>query len=237
VDLDLIDAELGGPMVVRLGIELLTLPPAADLPWKAVVAVITNPAAFLMAVWPRGVDIPHWKVGPLQQAWIRHNGLPDEHQARRLVYMMQKYYNGIEYDLRDRLGLSVGDLWRERRWRELLTYIDHLPSNTHMNRLLTSDEEHMEAILRGQKKGTPGSGRPSMSDWGQLETMMATLIDAVNRNTAMQQAIANPKGAKPRIEPYPRPYSAADKIRNKIQKQEHESMVNLLLRDRPASAV
>jgi hypothetical protein len=229
VDLDLIDAERHGPMRVIERGEIVVLPDAADLPWKTVAGSIDNPHFFYAHVWPAGAALTAWKLEAVQHAWVRHNGLPEIGQVRRLVYMLQRYYDGIEYDLHNHLGLSAGQLWRDRRWRELLAFIDRLPTNTHMNRLLTSDEEHMESLMRNEGKAGPGAGRPSMSEWGQLEAMVATLIDAVNRNTATQQAIANPKGAKPQVTPYPRPYSAADKLRTKIQKEDHEQMVSILL--------
>ena len=62
-----------------------------------------------------------------------------------------------------------------------------------------------------------------------LPTKPFSLVDAVNRNTAVNQSIANPKGAKPKLQPYPRPYSAAEKVQRKIQKEAHEEMVSLLL--------
>lgn len=212
--------------------ELVVVPPATDLHWKMVAAAIKSPRAFHAAVWPAGAHLTSWKLETAQLGWIRHNALPSADETQRLVYMFQRYYSGIEYDLRHHLHVSAGDLWRERRWRELLGYIDQLPANTHMNRLLTQDEEHMEHLLKNSRGN--GTSRPSMADWGQLEGMVAVLIDAVNANTATQKAIANPKAPKPRIDPYPRPASAAEKVQRKMQKQAHEDMVKVLLRDRPA---
>lgn len=239
MDLDIIEAERGGPMrVLELG-EVIVVPGAEELHWQIVATAITNPHVFYAAVWPAHAALTAWKLEVAHQGWVRHNGLPEGDQVRRLVYMMQRYYRGIEYDLRRHLGLSAGEMWRSRRWREMLDLIDQLPTNSQMHALMTSDEEHMEALIRGSKDAEPrpGAGRPSMAEWGQLESMVASLIDAVNRGTATQTAIANPKGPKPHVQPYPRPYTAAEKVNYKIQREEHQSMVNALLRDRTAGTV
>lgn len=239
MDLDLIDAERGGPMRVLEGGEVIVVPPASDLHWQVVATAVTNPHIFHAAVWPADAALTAWKLEIAHRGWVRHNGLPEGDQVRRLVYMMQRYSGGIEYDLRRHLGLSLGELWRNRRWRELLNLIDQLPTNSQMHALMTSDEEHMEALIRGSKgrEAQPGAGRPSMAEWGQLESMVATLIDAVNKNTATNVAIANPKGPKPQIQPQPRPYTAAEKVQYKIQREEHQAMVSVLKPSRDAGTV
>ncbi len=224
-------------MVVRSRGGLVTLPAASELPWRVVGAATADPHAFALMVWPREARLAARDIPAVQEAWIRHNDLPPFPQVRRLVYMIEKYYTGIEYDLRHHLRVSAGELWRDRRWRELLNYIDQLPTNSQMNRLLSTDEEHMEALLR-QKRGDDGPARPSMADWSLMNSQLAQLIDAANRNTATQQAIANPKGPKPRIDPSPRPATAAEKVERKLQKARHEEMVGLLLpRDKPAGTM
>lgn len=228
MDLDQLDAERHGPMNVMANGRLTVLPAAEDLHWKVVAAAALDVVYFKAYVWPPESGMFWWQAEMIRDAWVRHNGLLPGDQMRRLLYMLDRFYAGIEYDLHHHLGLSAGQLWRERRWRELLGYIDLFPANSHMNRLATKDEEHMEAIIRATK-GESGSGAPSMAEFGQLESMMAVLIDSVNRLTATTTAIANPKGAKPRVQPYPRPETAADKIKNRILKENHESMVAMLL--------
>lgn len=228
MDLDQIDAERRGPMAVAVAGKQVSLAPATELSWRHVVLAASDDRYFGALVWPADVRLPFSKLGAVREAWRRHNALPDVGQMRRLVYMFERYYEGIEYDLRDKLGLSAGELWRERRWRELLGYIDRFPANTHMNRMLSLDEEHMQELLKNEK-GDPGPKKPSMADWSLTNELLSTLIDAVNKNTAVNQGIANPKGPKPRIDPMPRPASVAEKIRLQLQKDRHQEMVGLLL--------
>lgn len=239
MDLDQFDAELAGPMRVKDGDAIVVIQPATEFHWRAVAAACHDLDAFVGLIWPPETPVRHWKrwkVDVIHRAWIRHNGLVAMPDLQRLVYMMERYTDGIEYDLRNHLGLSAGEMWRQRRWRELINYIDLLPTDTHKNRLLTQDEEHMEAIIASQK-GDLGDTKPSMAQWGQLESMVAVLIDAVNRNTEVTHAVAPGKKRPLRIAPYPRPATAAEKVEMQIQKKKHEEMVALLLPGKRAGQV
>lgn len=231
MDLDQFDAEVAGPMWVKDGDAVVAIPPATEFHWRAVASACHSLDGFVALIWPPETPVRHWKrwkVDTIHRAWIRHNGLLAMPHLQRLIYMMERYADGIEYDLRNHLGLDAGAMWRDRRWRELMAYIDMLPTDSHKNRLLTNDEEHMEAILASQK-GDRGDTKPSMANWGQLESMVAVLIDAVNRNTEVTHAVAQGKKKPLRIPPYPRPATAAEKVEHAIQKKKHEEMVALLL--------
>lgn len=235
MDLDRLDAELGGDFRVQLGGKVITLRPATELSWGHVASVLTDPILFAVMIWPSNQPLRWWQIEVVQRAWAAHNGLPDAAQARRLLYMVQKFGDGIEYDLRNHLqGVDLGTLWRGRRWRELLNLLDQLPQDTHMNRLLTTDEDYMEAVL-GDAEPTEdeatGPKPPSMAHWSQTNAMLAQLIDAVNRLTATNQGIAGAKN--PKFEPFPRPENAAQKIMarraREVAQRRHQQMVDILL--------
>jgi hypothetical protein len=229
MDLDALDGETGGLMRVRHGKHVVTLQPATDLSWQGAMAAAVDAYDFGRRVWPIAHRLPYRALKQVQTAWRRHNGLPDTPAScRRLAYMMSKYGDGVEFDLRNHLGLSAGELWRGRRWREMLAYIDMLPTNSHMNRLLVSDEEYMEIVVL-QREKNPTPSRPSMAEFSMTNSLLMQLIDAVNLNTAINKAIANPKGPKPRIDPVPRPYTAEEKVSRQIQKARHEELVSMLL--------
>ena len=229
-DLDVLDAEVGGPMgVLHLG-EVITLRPATDMHWGEVLQAATTVWRFMASCWPPARRLSYAELCRMHEAWRRHNGLPDPDQCNRLAYMIDRYRKGIEYDLRNHLQVSLGELWRGRRWRELLDYIDMLPTNSHMHRLLTSDEEYMERVLESKSADDERSGRPSMADWSLTNSLLAQVIDAVNRNTATNRGIAQQgKGEPPRYDPVPRPYTAADKVQHRINQRKHEEMVRALI--------
>lgn len=231
--LDQIDGERGGPLRLRLRGEVIEIKPATDLNWKLVLGACSSIYAFGGLLWPAQIRVTYRQLIEARKAWMTVNGLPEGDQCRRLVYMCKRYWPGVEYDLRNQLGLSAAELWQSRHWREMLGYIDHLPTNSHMNRLLTLDEEYMEALERSPRRDTPMAGRPSMADWSLTNGLLAKLIDAVNRNTAVAISAANPKAPKPNMPPEPRPYTAAERVRYHVQQEAHEEMVAVLMRDRP----
>jgi len=228
VDLDQVDLAVGGPMQVRRDGMTIMLPAASALPWRVVAAAVVSRQAFLRFVWPES----SMKLGHLRRAhaaWIAHNDLPEPASIKRLVYMLEKYGDAVQVDLHRHFRLSFTELWHQRRWTDILRLIDHMPQDSHMNRLLTNDEEYMTAVLKRKKGGSSGPGRPSMADWSQTNSMLAQLIDAVNKNTAVAQAAANPKAPQPKVDPYPRPETVTEKVEKKIQRDAHEEMVGMLL--------
>jgi len=226
VDLDQLDAEKTGPFAVLVDGERRVVPAASALPWKSVVACATSPHYFALLAWPPDVRLKAWQIEAAQKAWRIHNGLPDPAQIRRLTYMIERYHDGIEYDLRTKAGVHLGELWRSRRWRELLVYMDHLPTDSHKNRLMVNDEEYMSAVLSQESQG---DNRPSMAEWSQTNAMLAKLIDAVNRNTAVTHAVSQGTKGKLDFPPEPRPGNAVDKIKYRKEKEAHEVMTSMLL--------
>lgn len=228
-DLDALDREIGGPMRVRHRGHIVVLPAASEVTWQTTVTSAVSTSMFGRQIWPLKTRISYIDLRSVQNAWRIHNALPTGPQCQRLIYMMQRYGSGIEFDLRNHLSVSATELFRGRRWREMLNYIDMLPTNSHMNRLLMADEQYMEMVVEQQEKSPPGASRPSMADFSLTNNLLMQLVDAVHVNTAVNRGIANPKGPRPRIDPLPRPYSAADKVRANLQKKQHEEMVSILL--------
>jgi hypothetical protein len=230
MDLDALDSETGGPMRVRHGKHIVTLAPATEMSWRVVMTVAVDPYQFGQRVWPITHRLTFRSLKRVQAAWRKHNGLPGPDQCSRLAYMVDRYFKGIEYDLRNHLHLSLGEIWRARRWRELLVYIDTLPTNSHMHRLLTSDEEYMERILTSKdaQRDDERSGRPSMADWSLTNSLLAQLIDAVRQNTQITMAAAGSKQSL-NLQPAPRPWTAADKVNHRIEQRKHEEMVSMLI--------
>jgi hypothetical protein len=151
--------------------------------------------------------------------------------------MVGRYYEGLEYDLRARLGVDLGELWRARRWRAINSYVSQLPSDSRLNHLIANDEEYLERVLAARDKDrtpdqeTPG---PSMAEWSLTNSLLAQLIDAVRTNTEVTKAAAG--GTPGNVKPVDRPKTAVDRISNRNRMREHQEMSALLLRNRPNRA-
>lgn len=229
MDLDQLDAERLGPFSVRLRGERIVLPAPSTLSWRNTATAATSGHHFMQLVWPKEIGLPAWMVEPVQKAWRIHHGIPEVDDIQRLIYTMNRYVEAVEYDLRDKLDLSAGQLWRERRWRELLNYIDSLPSNTMTSQALANDKEHLRMVLK-QGARQKGAGGPRLADWSLTNAQLAGLIDAVNALRITTIGLSGAKGAKPSFEPQPRPRTAVDEIEYEMRKAQHEEMVGMLVR-------
>lgn len=231
MDLDVVERERGGPLSVRERGRVVELPSARDLPWRTVAMAATDAHAFVAFVWPAGESITAWKIDLAQRRWCEHNGLPDRALVGWLTSMLDRHYEAIEYDLRVR-NVSAGDLFRDRRWRELAVYIQGLPGDSKFSEALMNDEEYLESTLSREKDDGRPRG-PKLSEWSLTNALLTKLIEEVRRNTAMTQAAA---GGKPQpIQAELRPQTMADSVRRRLEKQRHDSMVAVLLRDRPGN--
>ena len=229
MDLAQLDAEVFGPMVVRSGGQLVTVPSATSMGWKQVAAAGSDVRYFVTTVWPAEAPLKWWQMEVVQRVWCVHNGLPTPDQVQRLVFMMQKYGTGIEYDLAHHLpGISARELWQARRWRELLNYIDQFPSDTHKNRMMMNDEEYLAAVV---KAGREGDNRPSLAEWNQTNRILADLVDAVRAGNLIAKAAAGSKD-KSGMENYPRPATKMAQMEYRAQEAAHKSMVAELLPNR-----
>lgn len=227
MDLDVVDAERGGPLVVRERGEVVELPAAVDLAWRSVARAALDPHFFATYVWPVDYPLTAWKLERVQAAWRKHNALGEPQGIARLLQMVERYGDEIEYDLRARMGVSFSEMWRQRRWRELAGFLQRLPGDTRLNEALSQDEEYMEEALKRRGLNDDGPRGPSMAEWSYTNQLLTILVDAVRANTEVTRAAAGGKGRN--VPPMPRPTTVAEKIQNRLRRQEHEGMVAVLL--------
>lgn len=220
------------------------LVPAADLQWQMVAECCENDAVFIRHV-AGSRRMPRREIGDLRRSWVTHQGLLDGDDLRRLVWMVGTFARPLAVDLRRLYGLSLGDLWRERRWRELLTLIDYLPRATWSQMAIANHPEHAERMAKAiaQRKlesfdaeGEEESG-PPLIDYTPEVAMLANVVDAVSsvRHAIIQ--VNSEKGKTPKAPPpMPRPRTLVDRL---VEKQErmirwdkHESLAARLLPNR-----
>jgi hypothetical protein len=121
-------------------------------------------------------------------------------------------------------------LWRKRRWRYLLSRIDHLPRNS----------AYVEAVSQDEEMARQAAGRPApkgdavrMRDWSPLLEMLTLIAD--RQADVVQAVIAAAGGKPPKIKPLPRPKTAMDRI-NSPRKQ-HEKILSKVMIQQPDGSV
>lgn len=231
----------GGPFVFRHEGALHVLPDPETV----------SPAWILRAFETDGrtltdVRMPLHKAAALLRAWAGHYDLGTARDVRRLAYILDRYADAVEYDLRT-IGDDLGTLWRARRWRLLLNLIDHLPRHSYYSDAVSNDVEHARMLAdayaeQGEDGEKPKRTMP-MTQFTPEVSALADLIDAVNRNTHVLQLVnTDPKaGKKPSPpEPYLRPETALQRemkvATTRARQRKHEELVARLLPHKRKSA-
>jgi hypothetical protein len=126
-------------------------------------------------------------------------------------------------------GLDLAQLWRRRRWRFLLNIIDRLPRDSHFVEAQAADEQFAEAVL-----AMPPASVPTTPRWSEWTPERQALADIVDRLGDVVTAVLRAGGAKhvPSIPRYPRPVTAADRLRDKRRIEQHYRIVAMVLPDR-----
>lgn len=116
-----------------------------------------------------------------------------------------------------------------RKWRRALNLIDHLPQVCHFAEAVASDEEHLEQLI-AMKKDQPETTtyHPPLADWDIKTELTAQMVDLQKELIAVQVARG---GGKPgQVKPTPRPRNHMEELREQQRAQQHESLVNRVLK-------
>jgi len=217
------------------------LVPASELPWETVAAALDDPVTFMVLV-AHSRPLPMFRVRLLQRSWAVQQGLVEGNQLQRLVWMLKTFHDEIEFDLLQRVGVDVGELWRARRWRLLLNLIDRLPRNTWTQQAMANHPEYAERVAESlaARRDKPDADEPwtlPLIDYTPEVAALASVVDAVNALRAVTIAANSKAGVKPPvIPPYPRPTTLVDTMVGKAQRQSrwtaHKNLADRLLAGR-----
>lgn len=229
--LDKLERAKGGPFTYRYGGQVRGLPSPAEIPPLLLIELLQRGCHGF-----RLPTMPNWKADALFQRWVEHFDLPDPQSAGRLQYVVERYSNALEFDLRvHAAGADLGELWRARRWRYLLNLIDHLPGHSNYSMAVSQDEEHaaMLAEAIAKRPETEDKG-PSLTSWTPEVSVLADVVDELRAVRHTLVMVNSEKGKAPKApQPYPRPKSALAKARQQAnfrrRQASHESLAARLL--------
>lgn len=172
--------------------------------------------------------LPVWKMRALVRAWRVHHGLcVSEADHMRLVGMLGKpaYRAAIERDLQEVHGLDLAAEWQSRRWRRLLSFIDGLDRTSHLQEVMTQDDELAEAVLEREDKAD--GSKPPRRRMREFSAEAELLSVAVDRLGELIQVQGVKKGSRRRrVEPMPRPETAMHRARLRKSKRKHAYTVS-----------
>lgn len=217
-NLSRLDAAQRGPFRFAAGGQRYSVVDPVDLAWEDLLAVLHAEHV------PGTPRMSEARRAELFRRWSAHHDLPSFNDARRLAYNVNRYTRTLENDLRIHAFVSLGQLWRERRWSELLNAIDYLPSHSHYGEAVANDPEHaamLAAALAERAEGAAAGSEddaeasPPLHTWDPVVNVMTNVLDAVR---GVQYAIVasnyEGKGKKPEPPtPSPRPKTVLDRAR------------------------
>lgn len=225
--LDRLDAP-GGRAIIWQG-KTHILPDPTEMGWREVVRRLENPA---LVVGEMGLtDLPGWKAKRVGAGWADAFDLGSAQEAGRLCYILQRYWQALEYDFASKLpGENLGELWRSRQWRKLLNLIDHLPQNTYYAAEVSTDIDHAVMLLKAQQRakseGKAGKA-PSMATYSPEVERLDKVIDKLSE-LAYITAKAN-QGNPKKPDPQQRPASAMEIARLRVRREQHDMLRSRLL--------
>lgn len=209
--LDRVELAQGGPFAYRVNGEVRGLPHPADMPYIEVLECL------YLEIPPERPPGPVWHSDALFARWRAHYDLPGPRETLRLRYLVDRYSDEIEWDLRQHAGgADLGELWRSRQWRKLLNFIDRLPGYGHFGDAVANDDEHAELLAKAElERGENKDYHPPLRGWTPELAALNNVINAVN---AVAYTIRAVKAEKPGQagqppEPMPTPRTALDRAR------------------------
>lgn len=120
-------------------------------------------------------------------------------------------------------------MWRGKiSVRKVLNLIDRLPSTSQYISAIADDEELADAVDDASARHTP-----PLTEWSPMMGALAVIADRLAALVNVQ--VARGGGTPGRVAPYPRPVTAAQKVRERRRLERHERLVARLLPARDTS--
>ncbi len=114
-------------------------------------------------------------------------------------------------------------MWRQRKWRQLLNLIDHLPRASFYIQAITMDEEYAAAVS-GQPIDRP---RALLSDYSPEVELLAAVFDRLGELINVQ--IMRGQGKAQSLEPWPRPVTAMQVLEDRSKRDQHRRLVERMV--------
>lgn len=224
-----------GPLKLPAGDIVFEMVSPAELSLATILDALSGPTRFVELILD-GFDrrLTMTQLEAVMERWLTHHGLVGGKELARLMFVLERYGAEIEWDLQRELRVDVGQLWRDRHWRKLLSWIDQLPRATRYHQAVGDDEEHAIELAKayraaGQEQdGPPPKPAPPLSTWTPEVELLTGLLDqlAILTWTMQNQNADNPSKPPPRA---PKPVTALQRVLARMAKEEREEQHSSLV--------
>jgi hypothetical protein len=106
--------------------------------------------------------------------------------------------------------------------RKVLNLIDRLPGNSHYIASIANDEE-----LADSAETEAAASAPPLTEWSPVVAALAAVADRLG--TLINVQVARGGGQTTKVVPYPRPVTAAQRVKERNRLRRHEDLVARLL--------
>jgi hypothetical protein len=142
----------------------------------------------------------------------------------RLAGLVERYGEAIAADLA-LAGWDAVDLFERGRWAFMLNLIDHLPRTSAYAQAIADDDELVESM----PEPPASSGSVPLREWSPEVEALAVVVD---RLAEVANTLVAAHGGKPsRVQAYPRPVTAFDRVRAKRRREAADDLARKLFPD------
>jgi hypothetical protein len=121
-------------------------------------------------------------------------------------------------------------MWRQRRWRELLSILEFLPRTSAYAQAMATDAELAEQVVQiPEAEGRSTQWTRSHRDYSPEVEMLSAVFDRLGE---LIRAVAATQGSRAKPpSPAPRPVSAIERVRRRAAIEKHRRLAARVLRD------
>lgn len=119
-------------------------------------------------------------------------------------------------------GWDLAELVAAERWRFILNLVEHLPPHSNYVAALGDDDE-----LAEQQTGEAKIRPPRLTEWTPEVQAIASAVDRLGELIRAQIASGGKK--PPKIPRYPRPVTAAERVKRRRKESAHLDLVGRVL--------
>lgn len=121
-------------------------------------------------------------------------------------------------------------MWRQRRWRELLSILEFLPRTSAYAQAMATDDKLAEQLSESDEAtGHAGTWSRSHRDYTPEVEMLSAVFDRLGEVVRVVAATMGSRSKPP--SPAPRPVSAIERVRRRRAVEKHRKLAARVLRN------